>query len=140
MDRPLACCDCDSADCFLDWGWTVSEVKHTPGPWRLKVGGNFGNSIEGFSGKNFDELDDGFRTICNYQSCEPTGKRVAEDANALANARLIAAAPELLEALQKFIDYEKAMDSRDDVSGMLIYAEFSSMARAALAKATGAQP
>lgn len=54
-----------------------------------------------------------------------------------ANARLIAAAPDLLAAVQRFLDYESAMDSREDVSGMLIYAEFSDMARAAIAKATG---
>ena len=55
----------------------------------------------------------------------------------MADARLIAAAPDLLAAVQRFLDYESAMDSREDVSGMLIYAEFSDMARAAIAKAEG---
>ena len=43
----------------------------------------------------------------------------------------------LLEALKRFVEYESAMDNRDDVSGMLIYADFSRMAREAIAKATG---
>ena len=54
-----------------------------------------------------------------------------------ANAHLICAAPELLEALQKFVDYEKAMDEFDDVRGILIYAEFSRLASVAIAKAKG---
>lgn len=50
--------------------------------------------------------------------------------------RLIAAAPDLLAALQRFLDYETAMDSSEDLDGMLIYAEFSAMAHAAIARAT----
>lgn len=80
---------------------------------------------------------------CNFGATrfevQGNGRQVAV-INGIEDARLIAAAPELLEALQRFLDYESAMDSREDVSGMLIYAEFSDMARAAIAKATGGQP
>jgi len=54
------------------------------------------------------------------------------------HAPLLAAAPDLLKALQKFAEYEKAMDDSDDISGMLLYAEFANMAHAAIAKAEGA--
>jgi len=67
---------------------------HTPGPWRRKVGGNLGNAIEAFSGKHIYDNDDGFRTVAMFQSCEATGFAAQEDANAAANGRLIAAAPD----------------------------------------------
>lgn len=37
----------------------------------------------------------------------------------------------LLDMAKKFLEYEEAIDSNDLISGMLIYAEFSAMARVA---------
>lgn len=104
--------------------------KHTPGPWRLKAGRNIGNTIEGYSGRRGFEGDDGYRTVALYQSCEPTGLRAEEVVNATANARLIAAAPEMLEALQEIVaaadgDWWEQLDATLEKS------------RAAIAKATG---
>jgi hypothetical protein len=95
---------------------------HTPGPWR--AGSHPMNEAEVFA----DELD---------------GERIAEcygagDADQ-ANALLIAAAPELLEALERmagaFVPHP-----RDDTEGWREEHEACELARAAIAKATGAQP
>lgn len=57
-----------------------------------------------------------------------------------ANAKLITAAPEMLEALQLFERYEQEMESGDHIDGMITYAQLRDAARAAIAKATGEQP
>lgn len=53
----------------------------------------------------------------------------------ISNGDLIAAAPEMRDALRIFIRYEQAMDADDHIAGMLAYAEFQAAARVALAKA-----
>lgn len=102
---------------------------HTPGPWR-----QYGTSVRAAdNGATIATVE------ANYGDSHATFGSV-EDINhseQVANTRLIAAAPELLEAICKFIAYEKAMDGQDDVQGMLLYAEFSAMAHSAVAKATG---
>lgn len=55
----------------------------------------------------------------------------------LANARLIAAAPELLEVAKLFAAYEDAMDRDDHIEGMRLYNEASKKVRLALQKAQG---
>ena len=82
---------------------------HTPGPWGLD-----GNLIEG---------PDGERVACITAYSRRTPKQKA-------NARLIAAAPELLEALQLCRQhmYEHASNTADDAFERLC---------AAIAKATG---
>lgn len=64
----------------------MSDVKHTPGPW---VKGKFGQ-LYGASGRQVGVWDAGIA-------------RVSRDAEAEANARLIAAAPELLAACEEMI-------------------------------------
>jgi hypothetical protein len=63
-------------------------MKHTPGPWSL------------------DELDSA-GSIAIYQLNAPTRSALAEleipDVESEANARLIAAAPELLDALENLL-------------------------------------
>lgn len=103
----------------------MAEIKHTPGPWNyLDFGFNEGNEV--------------------IYGRETTQRPIAEaihwldqsesHAQVKANARLIAAAPELLEALLALDDLRGAWSPPDDV----IKAAWSKC-RAAIAKATGDQ-
>ncbi|HBO2532559.1 TPA: hypothetical protein L4I00_002443 [Pseudomonas aeruginosa] len=91
----------------------MSKQSYTPGPWEQR-----NNRV--FSGG---------KCICsNVNAASPTTQNIAEDvAMSIANAKLIAAAPELLEALQVCIEQITALCSADDVPDQ---------ARAAIAKAT----
>jgi hypothetical protein len=94
-------------------------TKHTPGPWEFD-----------------DKHSSGFPLLCLYAADNRNpfhGSRSDDEQNA--NARLIAAAPELLEALRAITDQlERIGDTRYDKDGQYIDA-----ARAAIAKATGEQ-
>ena len=106
--------------------------KHTPGPW----------SIPHFARDEVDcdcvyVLADGYcGSICDVSI--DNGKKMTEGGNdsppleiAKANARLIAAAPDLLEALQVLIDF-----AEDHVHSALREDAAFSKARTAIAKAT----
>lgn len=77
----------------------MSSPQHTPGPWRLKM-----------------TSSDWFKPLANGQFV---------DLRDAANARLIAAAPELLEALEAALHNDGG------------YHAWKEQARAAIAKATG---
>lgn len=66
------------------------SAKHTPGPWTR----GFGNYV--YQG---ERLGDQQRLIA---VCEPTTKTKEDWDETFANARLIAAAPELLAALERY--------------------------------------
>ncbi len=73
------------------------ETRHTPAPWVARIEGGkmhvFGRTADGLDSLFIAKIiapQNGFNVIDNY---EEVGK---------ANARLIAAAPELLEALRPF--------------------------------------
>ncbi|MEI6474581.1 MAG: hypothetical protein WCO75_04240 [Planctomycetota bacterium] len=83
-------------------------MSHTPGPWKL-VAGNHIQSEWGQIGRTW--------MMCNGDS--------------VANAHLIAAAPELLEALKSLVDLE------DGHVGVFTLDEIMDAARAAIAKAEG---
>ena len=73
----------------------MAEVKHTPGPWNTFQTNGKGVVTPGGvthwvkAGEGYGHVGDGFLSVCIG------GSRDAE-----ANARLIAAAPDLFEALQ----------------------------------------
>ena len=92
----------------------MAEAKHTPGPWLAD-----GASV-------YEERDD-FSVICNFWSSSlPEWE---------ANARLIAAAPDLLEALEQLvIEYDDVELANAEPSSLT--AAFNA-ARAAIAKAKG---
>lgn len=93
-----------------EWGKEIEMgKKYTPGPWSVGSGSAFQASI--YAGR----LNIGF-------ACEEYGR--IDSSTAAANARLIAAAPELLEALEAMLD--------EDDGGMA-----ANKARTAIAKARG---
>ena len=104
----------------------MSEVKHTPGPWKFDPEDDsiVGHDVH-ISIATIDHFDEGGEKGFNFGPISS------------ANARLIAAAPELLEALQALDEaycraatslshQERAEDRRRLIA-----------ARAAIAKATG---
>ncbi len=122
---------------------TITEVPatpspaHTPGPWKVRVSHN--GALRGYSIEHEDET---LRSIVarnwEHELCEEHG-------NSLPNARLIAAAPELLEALEAteakltqaaraFYCAGSAKALREAFEG---WRTTSESARAAIAKAKG---
>lgn len=104
----------------------MSEAKHTPGPWSYAPavpGAQRCFYIAGNQDANNREVDIG-TVEGGYYSCE-------------ANARLIAAAPDLLEALIDTLDFLERHSNRwDGVNGKHPQVVVTA-ARAAIAKAEG---
>ena len=102
--------------------------KHTPGPWR-----EWDDGIRGSNGES----------VCRvYAVTGDTGKRHGRGVSDY-NARLIAAAPELLEALRCLTGYAES-EWRKTTGGRMnggtsVPIEHVKMARAAIAKATGGE-
>jgi hypothetical protein len=99
---------------------------HTPGPWKVRVSHN--GALRGYSIEHEDET---LRSIVarnwEHELCEEHG-------NSLPNARLIASAPELLEALERISTaYDETL--RHPIAAPLLQAIYA--ARAAIAKARG---
>lgn len=106
-------------------------TKHTPGPWHINTAGSASRG-EPFKITEIyvyapDTQDD--TAIC-ADVIDPVTQEPSE-----ANARLIAAAPDLLEALQTIV---KSLSDQDD-EGMIEHAEPMIRARAAIQKATKEQ-
>lgn len=110
------------------------QMKHTPGTWFVE--------------DDFTVSSDHGQEICCCLSAddllcleEGTGDHMSDEANA--NARLIAAAPDMLNALMATRIYvevlEKLLDPTVDPGAPTIR-EHAAMLRAAIAKATGSAP
>ena len=95
----------------------MSTATHTPGPWKFD-----GGEVWAPQGRGPDHA---------ANVCKMTG----DSQSRAANASLIAAAPELLEALRRMVDmFERHLDGRvgpDDAAGRW------DSARDAIAKAEG---
>lgn len=103
----------------------VKNLTHTPGPWHIAYGGRDGDDYAVIGSKHADQA------ICNL---EPRGYNPA-------NARLIAAAPELLEACQNLLRHyaPNALTCNDwYLSGNSQTDAILRQARDAIAKAKGA--
>jgi len=109
--------------------------KHTPGPWSVPHFAD--DDVKCNCGYVFSEFQDHMGSICSISFANSSETEACEIEEAKANARLIAAAPDLLEVAQKLVAYEQAMDGGRDVDAMFYYAEASELARAAIAKAEG---
>ena len=68
--------------------------KHTPGPWHVVMSDNATPFIQHENGHDWTDIDDRTSRVCHMPA------EIVENFNSLNNARLIAAAPELLEALE----------------------------------------
>src|SRR5690606_36583623 len=85
--------------------------KHTPGPWRINKRSQF--TVETLNGRSI-------ATIGGYYD----NKRVNEvHEENIANARLIRKAPEMLKALQDFVDRV----DRGEVRSKRTYAKFKEL-------------
>jgi hypothetical protein len=94
----------------------MSATKHTSGPWTIECGKNYSNEIVGKS-----------KTGKDWVLARTTAAKVGRDQDD-ANARLIAAAPDLLEAL-KILATQAESHGAEGV--------YWDKARAAIAKAEG---
>lgn len=91
-------------------------TQHTPGPWLAIVTETTGN---------------GNPAIWDI-ACKNGGIIAESIGHNQADARLIAAAPDLLSALNRFVDC-----MTENENGEKLYADWLSIARAAIAKAEG---
>ena len=110
----------------------MTNTQHTPGPWAI-----------GRDGYNPDKIyadQDTVAAVFGLPLHSTIGDVRGDNrwAQGLANARLIAAAPDLLAALQRVVD--RATHAKPDSCGQemrAIRAALVDEARAAIAKATG---
>lgn len=99
------------------------SAKHTPGPWKVITERSANDAFV------FEIAE-----VSSYRVIPDRADTFSEEGDAFADARLIAAAPELLEALQEVLPMlENLLMIRGDPEpGSIGY-----RARAAIAKATG---
>ncbi len=108
------------------------SAKHTPGPWAIRY--DYVVQAQSFDGGRLVPVAQPYGVNC-------------DGTDLFANARLIAAAPDLLEALRMWMDihekpagfagkYGKALDAAIHAQQVKVDAA-AAAARAAIAKATG---
>lgn len=102
------------------------KTKHTPGPWAVDINTNHAHEAETVRGA------DNVRIAATYKIHDQRDDKKAAYFEARANARLIAAAPELLRALEfakNELHYHPATRNSEALE----------VVRAAIAKATGGE-
>ena len=115
-----------------------TKTKHTPGPWKCEWLDDFNNFAIDASVEH-----DGLTTYVRLAHVSPLYWQYPDDgerqANATANARLIAAAPELLEALRDLVERLRVlgMGMGGDLESASVEDRLWEKATAAIAKATG---
>ena len=114
------------------------ENEHTPGPWwpcQNSAGVWWVATYRDGETASSHRVRDTGATICGNIG-DHTAART--NGNEEANARLIAAAPDLLEALEYLLEQTVVQDERYNCIITEGEAEAAAMARAAIAKARGA--
>jgi hypothetical protein len=103
----------------------MPNTQHTPGPWRVVADGQYiqADRRHAVNPQQQHDLD-----ICHVHAIEFYA------GEAQSNARLIAAAPELLAALREIADSAPALPKKAKSCTQL-----RAIARAAIAKATGGE-
>ncbi len=111
----------------------MSKKAHTPGPWRIERGKKYGDFLI-WSARGETEVSSHWIATLKCESCP---------AQEEANARLMAAAPDMLEALEPFVEvYEHFIgDDADEDQNRTISIPVKAFRRAsaALSKATGGE-
>ena len=102
----------------------MNEAKHTPGPWKTKRDRHNRHRFE-VRGKPDGHLTPCIAITASWLDSDP-------ESESAANARLIAAAPDLLEALREYVDQDFMACGYDSGIG----GTTQSKAEAAIAKAT----
>lgn len=109
----------------------MTENTHTPGPWALEIDDEDPEALIVGNKGNGEIFSDGFGTIASVNLFrDAPGEDVPYPAY-VANARLIAAAPDLLEALQAML-FASSLQAHASTK-----LEAEMKAHAALAKAKG---
>ena len=106
----------------------MTTAKHTPGPWVLSSGTVYCTQLRGGPGYEHYETK---HQVCKPPECIKTKKATAAALNWEANASLIAAAPELLAALDALLGKAYKQNFNDS------YPEILELAESAIAKARG---
>lgn len=82
----------------------TQQTKHTPGPWAISTLAHIHNSIGGALGTgyrvHFDGPDHHWHVATVFGQLDENEPPATMQGHAIANARLIAAAPELLAACE----------------------------------------
>jgi hypothetical protein len=120
----------DCVHCLREELKEFAPTKHTPGPWIVDYQGTKGH-IKAVNGKKDSRGFDQTPTVAKYDcfsEFRPMGDVSISEEEEKANARLIASAPELLEALKTALNLIHTDDS--------IHAEIT-MIQQAIAKAEG---
>jgi len=105
-----------------------ASPSHTPGPWHVVGSDNATPHIMHEGGKDRYDIDDHTSIVCVMPA------EILHSYNSWANARLIAAAPDLLEICQAFIAQLGGPEGYFPTAGKPL----TDQMRAAIAKATGA--
>jgi hypothetical protein len=101
---------------------SVTDVLHTPGPWRV--------ILDTVRDGDISVLSDGLQAVALIDCREhPDDTEDVPREAALANARLIAASPELLAVVKEYLEWGAMTGSDRDL--------FDERFRAAIAKAEG---
>jgi hypothetical protein len=108
---------------------TTKAATHTPGPWRITLKTDTTHYIES---EHF-KIGQAYNKVENGIAAEYVLAKEAE-----ANARLIAAAPEMLEALEGILGNAQ-LDIDDGALALSALAGIRYAARAAIQKARGGQ-
>lgn len=115
----------------------MSEHRFTPGPWMAFAHPSYGFCIYP-TGDGAQPVRDSFAVVNFADASRGYGSEEAK-----ANARLIAAAPDLLEALKRLLPHTDWLEDEGPIGTGWKSDELVSViqnARAAIAKATGELP
>lgn len=111
------------------------SIKHTPGPWQVEWAGGFASSVitapswESPIAVVYDHPDRYYQ-VDGPATEEGEARKAFVVAEKLANARLMAAAPDLLDAAQVALNY---IENTESELGIILPS--GDMLRAAIAKA-----